>query len=240
MSSNMHLYRADRYPTESHLTESVTIHQNRDASSEQAGRANKPFAQKKRLRVLWGCAVVYIAALLVVRPLVPFDTIVHEITRQIGLLLLLAGVAGRLWSIIYIGGRKNRELVTQGPYSLTRNPLYLSSMVAVAGATLMYGSIVMTALFTTNLFFVFRYAARREAAYLEQVFGELYTIYAASTPLFFPKFAMPTTDINSLFSTSIAGTTVRDAIFFIALIPMIELIEQLHRHDLLPVIFELL
>jgi protein-S-isoprenylcysteine O-methyltransferase Ste14 len=238
--SHTHLHRADRYPSESHLTETISTHENFDASWEQVRRANKPFAQKKRLRVLWGCAVAYIAALLVVRPLMPVDTIVHEIIRQIGLLLLLAGVAGRLWSIIYIGGRKNRELVTRGPYSLTRNPLYLSSMIAVAGATLMYGSIVMTALFTTNLFFVFRFAARREASYLKQVFGELYTIYAASTPLFFPKFAMPITDINSLFSTSVAGTTARDAIFFIALIPMIELIEQLHRHDLLPVIFELL
>src|SRR6476660_1715925 len=36
----------------------------------------------------------------------------------------LGGTALRLWATGYVGGRKRRELVTEGPYSLCRNPLY--------------------------------------------------------------------------------------------------------------------
>jgi len=43
---------------------------------------------------------------------------------------LLAGVAvtGRAWSLMYISGKKNASLVTVGPYSLCRNPLYFFSI----------------------------------------------------------------------------------------------------------------
>lgn len=234
MTRPQNLDRTDSRLTESLSNEPISGPEYPDTRAGHASGAGKPFAQKKRLRILWGCAVFFIGALLVVRPLVSDTTILHAVLQQIGLLMLLAGIAGRLWSIIYVGGRKNCQLVTLGPYSLTRNPLYLSSMVAIAGATLTYGSILLTILFTALLFLVFRYAARREAAYLGVVFGIQYTSYAASTPLFFPKLALPKTDVNSLFSPRIARTTARDATFLVALIPLIELVQQLHRHDLLP------
>ena len=40
-----------------------------------------------------------------------------------GYLFLILGLSVRIWSILYIGGRKSQELVTDGPYSLCRNPL---------------------------------------------------------------------------------------------------------------------
>jgi protein-S-isoprenylcysteine O-methyltransferase Ste14 len=239
MKTHLHLRHADSHSSRNQFTEKISDLEHRERRSERIRPVSKPFAQKKRLRILWVCAIGYIAALLVVRPLLPVDTILHEILGQIGLLVLLAGIAGRLWSIIYVGGRKNRELVTLGPYSLTRNPLYASSMVAIAGATLMYGSIVLTMIFTAILFLVFYYTARREANYLKQVFGDHYIDYAASTPLFLPKIAAIRTDASSLFSPSVVRTTARDAIFFVALAPLIELIEQLHRHGLLPVLIVL-
>jgi protein-S-isoprenylcysteine O-methyltransferase Ste14 len=38
----------------------------------------------------------------------------------------------RLWCSLYISGYKNSQLITSGPYSLCRNPLYFFSFVGFA------------------------------------------------------------------------------------------------------------
>jgi protein-S-isoprenylcysteine O-methyltransferase Ste14 len=48
---------------------------------------------------------------------------VHEMIEAGGIFLIAAGILGRMWSVLYIGSRKSRELIALGPYSVTRNPL---------------------------------------------------------------------------------------------------------------------
>jgi len=47
----------------------------------------------------------------------------HEAVEGAGLALIAAAIVGRAWCTLYIGGRKLHELVTAGPYSISRNPL---------------------------------------------------------------------------------------------------------------------
>ena len=47
------------------------------------------------------------------------------------------------WSSLYIAGRKGRELVTVGPYSTCRNPLYFFSIVGAAGMGAQSGSLTL-------------------------------------------------------------------------------------------------
>jgi len=51
---------------------------------------------------------------------------------------VLAGAAslGRLWCALYIAGYKDGVLVTEGPYSLCRNPLYFCNLLGAAGVGL--------------------------------------------------------------------------------------------------------
>ena len=64
----------------------------------------------------------------------------HPVWAAVATVVGLAGTgaacAGRLWCSVYIAGKKNRELVKVGPYSVCRNPLYFFSLVGAIGAAL--------------------------------------------------------------------------------------------------------
>jgi protein-S-isoprenylcysteine O-methyltransferase Ste14 len=85
--------------------------------------------------------------------------------------------------------QKDRELATSGPYTLTRNPLYLGSSLmavgfAVAGGWWADGALVIA------YFAVFYYAVmRNEEADLRKRFGAAFDEYASRVPLFFPRIA---------------------------------------------------
>ncbi|MEW6635116.1 MAG: isoprenylcysteine carboxylmethyltransferase family protein, partial [Pseudomonadota bacterium] len=106
-------------------------------AKQMAGMANYQQMRKIVLAVL---VVVLFAALLFGQSTFPPDTPVHETIEMFGVLLIFLGIIGRLWSTLYIGGRKSAEVVTGGPYSITRNPLYLFSTVAAAGVGAQIGS----------------------------------------------------------------------------------------------------
>lgn len=58
---------------------------------------------------------------------------VFELLEVLGISLVIFAVLGRFWSILYIGGRKNKEVMQDGPYSMCRHPLYQFSTMGVVG-----------------------------------------------------------------------------------------------------------
>ena len=42
----------------------------------------------------------------------------------IGFILLIFGCFGRIWASLYIEGNKTKNLITNGPFMMVRNPLY--------------------------------------------------------------------------------------------------------------------
>jgi protein-S-isoprenylcysteine O-methyltransferase Ste14 len=67
---------------------------------------------------------------------------------MIGFSLLILAALGRIWCRIYISGRKDRELCTQGPYAMCRNPLYFFSFIGVIGFCLALQSVLMLVILT--------------------------------------------------------------------------------------------
>ncbi|MBY2912533.1 methyltransferase family protein [Rhizobium leguminosarum] len=196
--------------------------------------SDRPFKQKRRIWMLWALAAAFIVFHLVATPGFLIENFALTLFAQIGTLLVAFGVIGRVWSIIYVGGLKNSELVTEGPYSVTRNPLYLFSLFAISGVCLVFGSLVATATFTLLAYLVFRYAAKREALYLSHLFGERYAEYARRTPFFWPDLSMFRWGQVHAISRNALLVTTRDALFIFAMIPLSELVEYLRESGFLP------
>nr|WP_274709177.1 isoprenylcysteine carboxylmethyltransferase family protein [Nitratireductor luteus] len=157
-----------------------------------------------------------------------------------GLGLILVCVGGRMWSILYVGSRKNRQLVTAGPYSMTRNPLYLFSTIGAAGVGLIYGSVIAALLLGLLAFTVFTITAAKESEHLRTLFGAEYASYAASTPMFWPKLSQYRELPEAVFSPTALKRTFLDGLFFVAAFPALEGIEHLQHTGFLPTIMRML
>ncbi len=116
------------------------------------------------------------------------NLVIKETLYSGALILTFVGCLGRVWSLAHIAGRKNDQLVTEGPYSLCRNPLYLFSLIAALGIGM------ATCTLTIPLAIVIGYAAlyptviRQEESRLAAIYGEQFETYCQATPKFFPSF----------------------------------------------------
>lgn len=106
-------------------------------------------------------------------------------TLGIGGGVALIGLALRAWSAGHI--RKNSVLATSGPYSYTRNPLYLGSFLLGVGFTIASGQPWLALLFAALFLGIYYPVMRVEAADLARLFGADYENYSRAVPLFFPR-----------------------------------------------------
>lgn len=196
-----------------------------------------PVNQRMRIRALQAGGVLLAALMLVVQPAIGNEA--HEAIEMVGVGLVLACVAGRMWSILYIGARKNSALMVVGPYSMTRNPLYFFSTVGAAGVGLMLGSFVMAGALGLVAALALGLTARGEAEYLRARYGAAYDAYARETPMFWPKPSLYREPAAADFSPRALRRTFLDGLLFLLLFPLIELIELAQEAGHLPVLLNL-
>ena len=199
----------------------------------------KAFDQHKRLLVVQVAAVLAIALLLFAKPFLGEGSKGHELVELLGIGLVLICVAGRLWSTLYVGGKKNKELISAGPFSMTQNPLYFFSTVGAVGIGLMYGSVLAAGALGLASFIVFRVTARKEAAFLLGKFGSAYTAYAERTPHFWPNPLLFRGRAERQFSTRALRRTFYDGLYFLAVFPLIETVEHFRIGGFLPTLMTL-
>lgn len=93
----------------------------------------------------------------------------------------------RVWATIYVGGRKDRMLQTEGPYSITRNPLYFGSFCFGLSAAFFLDSLSLAAGVVLVWFIYIYQVIKAEERFLESRFGEPFREYCRRTPRFFPS-----------------------------------------------------
>jgi protein-S-isoprenylcysteine O-methyltransferase Ste14 len=115
----------------------------------------------------------------------------NEAAQVTGLSLVLIGTASSIFCLYWLGRSFSlmataRRLVTTGPYSIVRHPLYICEAVFVLGMVLSHFSMLMVALSAVQFLLQFR-RARNEEAILRQTFPE-YDDYARRVPMLLPRF----------------------------------------------------
>ncbi len=167
------------------------------------------------------------------------ETIVHEGLEDLGLGLVAMCIVGRAWCSLYIGGRKNAEIIDRGPYSVSRNPLYFFSFLGSFGMGAMSGSLVLASLFLVIAILVFRATVKREEVWLEQEFGAPYRAYLRRTPRFWPDFSKwndrETLEIRPAFFL----LTLRDGLVMLLAFPLFKGIEALQAAGWLTTVLQL-
>ena len=193
--------------------------------------------QRLRIHLIQFGALIFALLLFLARPYWTGQT--HEHIETLGFALVLVCVAGRMWSILYIGARKNRALTTLGPYSVTRNPLYLFSTIGVVGVGLIFGSSVIALALGLLSYLAFRLTATKEADHLQALFGAEFEAYARRTPLFWPKLSLYRDGADIAFSPHALKRTFLDGMLFLAIFPLMEGLEFLQNQGFLPALLRL-
>jgi protein-S-isoprenylcysteine O-methyltransferase Ste14 len=107
-----------------------------------------------------------------------------------GLLLITICSFGRLWSLMYISGYKSNTIITQGPYSIMRHPLYFFSLIGAVGIGLASENLLVLALIVGFYILYYPFTILAEEHKLTEKFGQQYIEYARNVPRFIPKLSL--------------------------------------------------
>ena len=163
----------------------------------------------------------------------------HEAVETVGLALIGICVVGRAWCSLYIGGRKKAEIVDRGPYSVSRNPLYVFSFIGAFGVGAMSGSLTIGLVFALACWGVFRAVVEREERFLAGAFGATYERYRLRTPRFLPDLRLWRDEAELTVRPAFFLRTLRDGLVFLLALPLFELLEGLQQFGWFSVIFQL-
>lgn len=173
-------------------------------------------------------AVIFILVSLLTLPQA-FGTVFGEVLVLCGYSLLIAAALGRVWCAIYISGRKDRELCQEGPYSLSRNPLYFFSLLGAVGFFAALANLAFAVAAAVVYLGYYRYVIRSEEQRLAQLFGTAYETYSQRTPRFFPAWRAPQGIDSYTIRPKIIERALKEVVWFLLVIVFAEALESIHE-----------
>jgi protein-S-isoprenylcysteine O-methyltransferase Ste14 len=155
-------------------------------------QADKLLSKIVRLRVTVSRIFAVLVLLLVIFTMPSFKQggLADILSDTSGLFLLTVCSMGRLWALLYISGKKTQEVITDGPYSIVRHPLYLFSFMGVIGIGLVSGNLLVLAALVIFYLSYYPLTILSEEKKMTKKFGQAYIDYAKRTPRFLPKLSL--------------------------------------------------
>jgi len=154
----------------------------------------------------------------------------------IGILLVGLATLGRAWCSLYIAGYKTNTLVMQGPYSISRNPLYFFSFVGTVGVGLCSETLLIPAILAMGFALYYPAVIRQEEQKLLGIHDQAFRDYVAATPRFFPKMANLREPEEYLVNPRIFRKSISESMLFVWIVGMLELVEAVRNAGGIPAI----
>jgi protein-S-isoprenylcysteine O-methyltransferase Ste14 len=196
--------------------------------------------QKLRIRISQIFAVLLIAIIALSSSYwevqAPFVT---SILYILGCILVGIASVGRLWCSLYISGYRTSTLITVGPYSMCRNPLYFFSLLGAIGVGLASESLLIPTIIAVAFALYYPSVIQGEEAKLRTLHGGEFETYFKTTPRFFPKISLLKEPEEYTVKPLKFRRQIFDALWFVWLIGILELIEELHELNILPALFRI-
>lgn len=145
------------------------------------------FFTKYRTRISWGVVSGLLGVLVFTQTRIESE-VVQSLLNNGGLLLMVVGVFGRIWTSLFISGYKTDTLISEGPYSMVRNPLYIFSFICVIGLSLSSLNLLFFAAIIAAYLFYYPFVVLNEQDELRAAHGESFERYRRETPCFIPDF----------------------------------------------------
>lgn len=137
---------------------------------------------ESRVTSVAGTFLILVAAFLI-------PAVDSEAVQVTALCLIFIGTVSSIFCLYWLGRSFSimataRKLVTSGPYSIVRHPLYVCEAIFVSGVIVSHFSALMVALGALQFLLQYR-RAKNEEAILRQTFPE-YHAYEQTTPMLVP------------------------------------------------------
>lgn len=159
-------------------------------------------------------------AVVLSSPLIAENTLTDFITDILGWFCFGLYITFRIWSTLYVGGRKDKELQTRGPYSITRNPLYFGTFCFALSISFFLESISLVVATMIAIAIYSRWVIAAEEQVLQRTFGDTYSNYIKNTPRFIPSFSHYCAESFVQVNLKTLKTEVK-RLWFAALLPVI-------------------
>ena len=152
----------------------------------------------------------------------------------LGYALTGVGVIGRVWCLSYIAGHKTAELVTDGPYSLCRNPLYFFSLLGAVGVGLGSSTLTFPLLVMVGFGAYYPGVLKSEARRLAEIHGDTFQAYWQTTPSLLPSLKHFHESNEQLIHSRAFRRGLFDTFWFFAALALMHVFAELHHSGQLP------
>jgi protein-S-isoprenylcysteine O-methyltransferase Ste14 len=170
------------------------------------------------------------------------ETTMPEVTGMMiiaGILLVGSGIVGRLWCAQYIAGRKTEALITEGPYSVCRNPLYFFSLIGASGVGLCTESVILALAIPLLFAVIYPITIFNEERGLLEIHGETYRDYMSKVPRFIPKWSLFHEPARYAVDTKIFRREMIDSLYFVFAVGLFEMMDELAEAGVIKTFFVL-